>query len=188
MVTFSLDRIERDEEAYLEQLRASSLAYRAPPPSSETGGSGNSSDHNQHHHSGCYPVVGVSPSSKLMSDILLQFHQEAETIDLLGVNAIQDTDSNSAGGAENNSSASFFNKHQSKFQELFLRHQRQHRTGDHESSIHASTSVKNAALSSNGPIQVESTATKHSEIEDASHSSSMMMMSMNSSTTTLMSP
>jgi hypothetical protein len=191
---YSLDRIERDEEIYLEHLRASSLAYRAPPSSLETGGNANSADHHQHHNSGVYPVVGVSSSSKLMSDILLQFHQEAESIDLLGVNAIQGNERNPDGASENSSGTSFFHKYQSQFQELFQRHQQKHRTDDHDSNIHVSTSLSNTVSSTNGPIAIESLTVKDSSInrnvesEDASHSSSMMMMSMNSSTTTLMSP
>ena len=179
----SLDRIERDEEIYLEQLRASSLSYRAPSSSSGIGGSGDTSDHP---NSGCYPVVGVLPSSKLMSDILLQFHQEAESIDLLGVNVIQNDDDNADG-----TSKSFFQKHQSQFEELFLRHQQSHRTEGHD----ASTSARHAGAAFHAPIQSESITVKAmstrsgmNEHDDTSHSSSMMMMSMDSSATTFMSP
>ena len=178
----SLDRIERDEEMYLEQLRASSLAYRAPPPLLETGGNGE-----QQQNSGCYPVVGVSSSSKLMSDILLQFHQEAESIDLLGVNAIQGSDSNTP---ENSNGDSFFHKHQSLFQELFLRHQQAHRTGDHDTDVNTSPFSRNAVLplSHSSMAEKDGSSSRNIEGGDVSHSSSMMMMSMNSSATTLMSP
>ena len=190
---FSLDRIERDEETYLEHIRASSLAYRAPPLSSETGGS---SDHTQHPNSGCYPVVGVSSSSKLMSDILLQFHQEAESIDLLGVNAIQGHDGNAAEANENVSNASFFHKHQAQFQELFRRHQQKRRTHEHDTNINTLTNFGNAQPSSISLVGTDNevlaekdrSASRNVENDDVSHSSSMMMMSMNSSTTTMMSP
>lgn len=191
---FSLDRIERDEEIYLEQLRASSLVYRVPS-SSDIGGSGGGSDHNQHSNSGYYPVVGVSSSSKLMSDILLQFHQEAEAIDLLGVKAIQDCDSNTTEDIKYSSNVSFFQKHQSQFQELFLQHQQKRSRTSFNSKNHNMSSASkipiNTLTTTNGPSQSESLAAKGSsnnEHDDVSHSSSMMMMSMNSSSTTMMSP
>jgi hypothetical protein len=174
-------------------VRASSLVYRVPS-SSDIGGSGSGSDHNHHPNSGYYPVVGVASSSKLMSDILLQFHQEAEAIDLLGVNAIQDCDSSTTGDIKNSSNTSFFQKHQSQFQELLLQHQQKRSRKSFEIKNHSMSASKipvNTLATTNDPNQSESLAAKGSsnnEHDDVSHSSSMMMMSMNSSTTTMMSP
>jgi hypothetical protein len=188
----SLDRIERDEEIYIEQLRTSSLVYRAPS-TSDIAAITTGSDSNHYLNSGHNPVVGVSSSSKLMSDILVQFHQEAESIDLLGVKAIQDCDSNATGDNKSSSSTSFFQRHQSQFQELLFQHQQKRSRGslDSNNNISASNIPIYPSATTTGPSKSESLAVKRSSInehDDVSHSSSMMMMSMNSSTTTIMSP
>jgi hypothetical protein len=136
-----------------------------------------SSDH-------CYPVVGISASSKLMSDIQLQFHQEAESIDLLGI-------------AQGSSSTSFFHQYQSQYQELLLQHQQKLKNEELVPNTAPSSANNNNAsatpYSTRSRVNVSSTGNhrdgNNNDTGDVSESSSMMMTSMDSSiNTSILSP
>jgi hypothetical protein len=155
--------------------------YRCPSSSLSSGNSNN--PYHPNAVSSCYPVIGISSSqtsSKVVSDILLQFHQETESIDLLGTNTILNDSSNDV--------TSFLQKYKSQYKELLVQQQRQQLNELQQPSSSLNINNKtDAVLSSNTHADVDN----HDDTNDmnnTSHSSSMMMMSMNSSTTSFMSP